>query len=84
MPGPHQCPSCQKWKTVTHYHHDAIPPLAAHDFEILNSQPPPPPPIPQSGIPVPQPCPIDGCYNTANKGKPVFTYCLDCGNTEIH
>ena len=80
MPGPHQCPSCQKWRTVTHYHHDAIPPVTAHDFEILNPQPPPN----VSGTPVPQPCPIDGCYNSTNKGNPAFTYCLDCGHTEIH
>jgi hypothetical protein len=90
MPGPHKCPKCSSWRTVTHYHHEAIPPpptaIPSHDFEILNSQPPPPPPSPQSVAPVPQPCPINGCYAAAPppSGSPAFTYCLDCGNVEIH
>ena len=86
MPGPHQCPFCQKWRTVTHYHHDAIPPIASHDFEVINPQPPPPPTNTKSGVPVPQPCPINGCYasNPPPNGGPAFTYCLDCGQVEIH
>jgi hypothetical protein len=84
MPAPHKCPNCPSWRTVTHYHHDAISNIGAHDFEIMNPPPPPPPPTPVSGIPIPQPCPIDGCYIISNKGNPAFSYCLDCGHTEIH
>jgi len=87
MPGQVQCPNCQNWRTVTHYHHDPIPApptaIPSHDFEILNDQPPPPPAIPRNAVPQPQPCPINGCYADARNptGSPAFSYCVDCGHS---
>lgn len=83
MPEHHLCKNtrCKSWKTVTHYFHtkDGTP----HHFEVAN---PEPPPNPETTVPRPQPCPIDGCPMMARppSGHPVFSYCLDCGKVETH
>ncbi len=85
-PVPHKCTnsSCYGWNTVTHYQHIRTD-GTVHDFQVPN------PPGTVNAIPIPQPCPIDGCITFNLPGVPpppvypaVFTHCLDCGNTEFH
>jgi hypothetical protein len=67
-----QCPNCNGFNSKEHYQHFKVP-GELHEFDKL-------------GAPIPQPCPINGCFagiptppGTA-KYNPVFTVCLDCGN----
>ena len=61
-----QCPNCNSVNTKDHYQHFKVP-GDLHEFDKL-------------GAPIPQPCPINGCFNNSRPYNPVFSVCLDCGN----
>jgi hypothetical protein len=70
-----RCTNCDGYNTATHYSHNYQGQL--HVFVTQNL---PPAPAVANG-PLPQDCPINGCYNA---GFPLVlpgpSNCLECGN----
>jgi hypothetical protein len=78
---PTTCTACGSMNTGTHYEHVDLTNGTVHLWDQIPS----PNPDPATGLPVPQPCPIDGCITFNLPGVPpptvypaVYTECLDC------